>query len=413
MWFILLREFFQDLRKQKLRTSLTLVAITWGTIAVVTLLAFGEGLTNRMMQGMMGGGNQVIIFFGGQTSRSYEGLDVGRRIRFSEEDVDLIRQTVPYIELISPQYHRGVSLRSEHTSTNTHMEAVNPSFEEMRTMYPVAGGRFLNERDLAEHRRVVFLGNQIAEQLFPDGDAVGSQIEIDRTPYTVVGVMHEKLQMAMSYGPDSRRAVIPYTTFRQVYSHRYLNSILIRPSDPAHQEAVIEGVREVMARKYRFDRTDHQAIGVWDFVEAMKIQERVFLGIKIFLFAIGFFTLLIAGVGVANIMYVVVKERTREIGVKKAIGARNRQIVSQFIFEALFICLMGGAAGLLISIGIVQGVLSLGLEGGAADFLGSPELSVDAMIMTTGVLTMIGLLAGIFPARRAALVDPVESLRYE
>lgn len=413
MWTNLIKEFLQDMRKQKLRTSLTIIAITWGTIAVITLLAFGEGMGIQLLNGMRGGGNQVMIFYGGQTSRTYEGLDIGRRIRFVEEDVDLLRRSIPQIELISPQYGRHVNLKSEFNSTNTFMEGVDGGFDEMRSMYPVAGGRFLNRRDIAEQRRVVFIGHEIADQMFPEGDAVGQQIHIDNNPFVVIGVMSEKMQMGMNNGPDSRRAVIPYTTFRQTYTHRNLGSILIRPSDPSYQEEVDRRVREIMGRKYKFHADDRQAISVWDFIESERIMSQVNMGMKIFLFTVGFFTLLIAGVGVANIMYVVVKERTREIGLKKAIGARNSHIVSQFVFEALFICFLGGATGIIISSALIFGVQGLPVEGDVADFLANPVLSVDAMIMTTGVLTIIGLAAGIFPARRATYVNPVESLRYE
>ena len=413
MWTNLIKEFLQDLRKQKLRASLTIIAICWGTIAVITLLAFGEGLSLRMLEGMRGGGNQVMMFYGGQTSKSYEGLDVGRRILFADDDVELLRRSIPQIELISAQYGRSVSLRSDYATTNTYMEGVDATFEEMRSMFPVAGGRFINKRDVVEQRRVVFLGHEVAKQLFPEGNAIGNHLIIDNNPYIVIGVMQEKMQMAMSHGPDARRAIIPHSTFRQIYNHRYLGSILIRPSDPMYQERVEYRVREIMSRKYRFHADDSQAIRVWDFIEAERIQAQVSLGVKIFLFSVGFFTLLIAGVGVANIMYVVVKERTQEIGVKKAIGAQNRHIISQFIFEALFICMIGGLAGILFSSGLIFGVQSMNFEGGVADFLGNPILSTDAMVMTCGVLTLIGLAAGVFPARRAALVNPVESLRYE
>ncbi len=413
MWINLIKEFLQDLRKQKLRTSLTVIAICWGTIAVVTLLAFGEGLSRQMLLGMRGGGNQLMLFYGGQTSQSYEGLDVGRRIRFTESDIDLLRRSIPEIEMISAQYGRSVGLRSEFNNTNTYMEGVDAGFEEMRSMYPVAGGRFINERDVAERRRVVFLGHEVAEQLFPDSDPVGQQIQLDQTHFTVVGVMAPKMQLGMSHGPDSRRAIIPHTTFRQIYNHQYLGSINIRPSNPAYQERVKHRFREIMGRKYQFHTGDHQAVGVWDFIESERIHDQINLGIKIFLFSVGFLTLLIAGVGVANIMYVVVKERTREIGIKKAIGARNGHIVSQFIFEALFICLLGGSVGLLFSAALIFGVQGLGLEGDVVDFLANPVLSVEVMVLTTGVLTVIGLMAGIFPARRASLVNPVESLRYE
>lgn len=413
MWINLTKEFLQDLRKQKLRTSLTVIAICWGTIAVITLLAFGEGLGMRMLDGLRAGGNQIMVFYGGQTSKTYEGLDAGRRIRFSEDDVDMLRQSIPQIENISVQYGRSVGLRSDYATTNTHMEGVDAAFDEMRSMYPIKGGRFINQRDVAEQRRVVFIGPEIAQQLYPDGDAIGKRLMIDRNTYIVVGVMQEKMQIAMSNGPDARRAIIPYTTYRQTYNPRFVQSVVIRPTDARYQKLVERRVREIMSRKYGFHADDQQAIGVWDFIEAERMQVQVSLGVKIFLFSVGFFTLLIAGVGVANIMYVVVKERTREIGIKKAIGAKNRHIMSQFVFEALFICLIGGVAGILFSSGLVIGVQNLNFDGGVADFLGNPILSADAMIMTGGVLTVIGLVAGVFPARRASMVNPVESLRYE
>lgn len=414
MWLILIGEFLNDLRKQKLRSFLTMLAICWGTLSVIILLSFGTGIGVKNMEGMMGGGDRIMMVYGGQTSLSYDGLAIGRRIRFVEEDVEMIRNNVPNIEHISAQYGRwGVSVRNGDKSRTTYCEGVDTGFEVMRTMYPVAGGRFLNEMDIAQQRRVVFLGNEIADYLFPDGEAVGNQIEIDGTPFTVIGVMQEKMQTSMNNGPDSNRLVIPFTTFQSMFGHRFLGSIVIRPIDPMFQEDVKNGLIQVLSRKYRFDPDDQQAVPIWDFIEMEKMNRAVNTGIQIFLFAVGFFTLLIAGVGVANIMYVVVKERTREIGIKKALGARRRHIIIQFIFESLFICLIGGLIGILISWGIVQGVLALELKDGAAGFLGNPILSNQLMLLTVGILSFIGLIAGVFPALKASKVDPVESLRYE
>lgn len=414
MWKILFIEFFADLRNQKLRTFLTVMAISWGTFAVVLLLAFGQGVGNKMLEGMLGAGNQVMIIYGGQTSINHDGLGIGRPIRFKEDDIDLISKTVPHIEYISPQYGRyGMQLKTELTTTTTYGEGVNPGFEIMRTMYPAAGGRFINEKDVTEQRRVIFLGHGIAGRLFGDEDPIGKQLLLDGTPFVVIGVMQPKLQTSMSNGPDEDRAIIPYTTFRNMYSYRNLGSILIRPTDPARQLEVKEAVTNTLANKYKFDVTDKNAISIWDFIENEKISRNISLGVSIFLFAVGFFTLLIAGVGIANIMYVIVKERTREIGIKKAIGARRIHITSQFIFESLFISFIGGGLGILAAIGVVNLVLSMELNEGAGEFLGSPVLSDTVMIITVGVLALIGFIAGVFPARKAATVEPVESLRYE
>ncbi len=414
MWLILIREFFQDIRKQKLRTFLTVLAITWGTIAVVLLLAFGEGLGNKMLEGMLNAGNQMMIVWGGQTSLTHEGLGIGRRIRFTEEDVDLLHRTIPQIEKISPQYGRwGMRLRTEYASTSTYGEGVNPDFDIMRSMFPVEGGRFLNLRDVNQQRRVVFLGDDIAKRLFPDTDPVGGRVFIDDVPFIVVGVMQEKFQTAMNNGPDANRAIIPHTTFRAMYGSPWVHSILIRPNNPREQELIKEEMKRILGAKYKFDPADERALPIWDFVESERISRQVATGVEIFLFTVGFFTLLIAGVGVANIMYVVVKERTREIGIRKAIGARNRHIVSQFIFEAVFISFIGGTIGLSFSAAVVFGVQSLGLSDGAWQFFGNPILSSSTMALTVGILALIGFVAGVFPARKAAGVDPVESLRYE
>jgi putative ABC transport system permease protein len=194
-----------------------------------------------------------------------------------------------------------------------------------------------------------------------------------------------------------------------------VNSLLVRPSDPSQQARVKSEIFRVLGRKYKFDPTDERAIGMWDFIEAEKISRKIGLGVTIFLFSIGFLTLLIAGVGVANVMYVVVKERTKEIGIKMAVGARRSYILSQFIFEALFLAFIGGSVGMLFSYGVISAVRMIPMGDGmsAMQFLGRPVLSAATMFMTTGVLAGIGLVAGFFPARKAASVDPVESLRYE
>ena len=413
MWLELFKEFFYDLRAHRTRAILTLVAITWGTVAVVLLLSFGEGLGNQMLKGMMNAGNRIMILYGGQTGMTFQGLPKGRRIRLVEDDVGLLQEVIPSIDMISPQYRKNIQLVYGKYSVTTECEGVNPGFEDMRRMFPAAGGRFLNELDVEQQRRVLFLGEEIAGEIFKAENPIGKNILVDGVPFTVIGIMQKKIQTSMNNGPDVRRAIIPYTTFRTSYGDQYVNSIVIHPSDPSQQERVKSEIYRVLGRKYQFNPDDERALGIWDFIEGEKISRRIGLGVTIFLFSIGFLTLLIAGVGVANVMYVVVKERTREIGIKMAIGARRQYILLQFIFEALLLALTGGAAGLLISYGVVSVVLMLPSDSGAMQFLGHPVLSSSIMLMTTGILSIIGLMAGVFPARKASTVDPVESLRYE
>jgi putative ABC transport system permease protein len=415
MYTELLRDFFHDLRAHRTRAILTLVAITWGTIAVVLLLSFGDGLGTQMMKGLVNAGNRIMVVYGMETGLTYQGLPKGRRIRLMEADASLLQQVIPAIDMISPQYRKNVQLMYGKFSVTTECEGVNPLFEDMRRMFPAGGGRFLNAVDLQEQRRVLFLGEEIAKEIFKDEDPIGKTILVDGVPFTMIGVMQKKIQTSMNNGPDVRRAIMPSTTFRTTYGNIYVNTLVVHPSDPSQQERVKSEIYRVLGRKYQFDPEDERALGIWDFIEAEKISRKIGIGVSIFMFSVGFLTLLIAGIGVANVMYVVVKERTREIGIKMAVGARRNYILGQFIFEALLLAFIGGAVGLLFSYSVVTAVrmIPTGDDINAMQFLGRPVLSLTTMLMTTGVLALIGFLAGFFPARKAASVDPVESLRYE
>jgi putative ABC transport system permease protein len=413
MWLELLKEFFQDLKTHRTRAILTLVAITWGTVAVVLLLAFGEGLGNQLQNGTINAGNRIMILYGGETGMQFEGMPKGRKIRMVEEDVEMLQRAIPMIAMISPQYMNNVALTYKKYTTNTTCEGVNPGFEEMRRMYPASGGRFLNDVDVVEQRRVLVLGAKIAREIFKEEDPIGKMILVDGLPFTLVGIIQDKLQTSMNNGPDSYRAIIPYTTFRTTYGPKRVNEIVVRPADPTQQEQLKKEIFRVLARKYHFDPADDRTLFIWDFIKQEEMGRKINVGVSIFLGSVGLLTLLIAGVGVANVMYVVVKERTREIGIKMAVGARRSYILFQFIFEALLLAFIGGAIGLLFSSGVISIVRLFPSDDGPMQFFGKPVMSGTIMLLTTGILAIIGLLAGFFPARRAASVDPVESLRYE
>lgn len=413
MWIELLKEFLQDLRTNRTRTVLTIVAVTWGTIAVVLLLAFGDGLGKQMESGLLNAGDKILILYGGETGKQFEGMPKGRKIRMVEEDVTMLQSAIPMISMISPQYRNNVRLTVGKNSSNTECEGVNPVFEEMRRMYPMLGGRFLNEQDVMLQRRVLVLGPAIAKTLFNGAEPIGKTVLLDNVPFTVVGLLQKKLQTSMNNGPDDERAVVPYSTFRTMYGFAHVNSIVVRPADPGKQEELKKEIFRVLSRKYHFDPTDERTLFIWDFIENEKINRQISTGVAIFLFSVGFLTLLTAGVGVANVMYAIVKERTREIGIKLAVGARRRYILTQFLFEALFIALIGGSIGMLFSWGVVTIVHLFPSDNDVMQFLGKPVLSFSTMLLTTGILTVIGIMAGFFPARRASSVDPVESLRYE
>ena len=415
MWKILLEEFYGDLKAQKTRALLTMFAITWGTIAVVLLLSFGEGLKRTFVTGLLGAGERIYMIWGGSTTKPFQGLPRGRRIRFTEDDLGLLRRSIREIDLASVSYGRyGTSLKAGATKTTAYMEGVEPAFGEMRHVYPAPGSRFLDQTDLDHKRRVVFLGDAIAERLFGKENPVGKTVMLDGLPFTVIGVMERKFQSSNNNGPDAERAIIPASTFKAIYGPRYVDALIVRPRTLAGAALVKQELYRVLGRRYAFDPADDGALAIWDFIANQREMENIGLGIQMFMGLVGAFTLLVAGVGVANIMYVVVKERTREIGIKKAVGARRSHIVAQFVFEALLVALTGGLIGLAVSAVVVLGVDAIPTgDNFAMAYIANPKLSWPIAGICMSILLAIGLAAGILPARRAAAVDPVESLRYE
>jgi putative ABC transport system permease protein len=410
----LFRLFYRELKQQRKRMTLTIVALAWGTFSIVILLAFGEGLSRQMVKAFHGLGEGICIVDGGQTSKPYHGLGKGRPIFLKLEDIELLQTRVPGIEMISPENDRySNTLTYGRKSLTKRVIGVSPAFEELRKYYPQRNSRFVNPTDVENKRRVIFLGIRIKEALFGNEEAVGKTILVNAIPFLVIGIMQDKMQNGMYNGPDVEKAAIPYPTYLAIYGDKYLSRLIYKPKDLSQSEAVKEDVIGVLAQKYKFDPEDKQAIDFWDTIEQEKDSDKIFLGIKIFMGIIGGLTLIVAGVGVANIMYVSARKRTKEIGIKMALGAKKRYILSQFISEALMIAFMGGAGGVLLSLVTVTGINALSLEGDVADVLAHPAISLDIMLLTAFILGLIGFLAGFFPARKAASLNPVEALRYE
>ena len=406
--------FTRDFRKQKKRIMLTLVALAWGTISIMLLLAFGEGLHQQMALNNKGMGSNIAVLWGGQTSKVYKGMGRGRRISLYKEDPAYLKERIPEIKLIGGEYTRwGVRITYKDKVFSEHVTGVPPSFEEMRYHIPQAGGRMINQIDMENKRRVAFLGSSLKERLFEDEDPVGKMIMVNGIPFTVIGVMIVKQQTNSYEGMDEDLLAMPATTFQTIFGDPYLDDIIVKPHDPDQMDLVEKKIFEAMAAKYRFDPTDDRALGVWNTVESSREFNNIMFGIKIFLGIIGFLTLLIAGVGVANIMYVSIRERTREIGIKIAVGAKKSLILSQFLLEALMITFLGGAVGMAASIGLTEVFKSIPMESDVLDFMGRPTVSLEIGIIVIVILGLLGGLAGFFPAMRAASVSPVDALRYE
>lgn len=404
----MLREFVADMRQQKLRTSLTVLGIAWGTVAVVVLLAFGVGFERQTRKRFHGLGDRIVILFGGRTAKPFAGFGNGRSIQLTEQDAALLVREVPEIEQVSPEYiARGIRVHRGTKAANPVVTGVVPVYAEMRNIIPAAGGRFLNDQDVADRRRVAMLGDELARQLFGDTPPVGEQVYIGDTPFIVIGVMRPKLQNSSYQSRDKDRLFIPASTHHAVFGRRYLNNIVYRASSAELTKVAERGVYETLGRKYRFDPSDEDALGVWDTSEWETEVGALFLAFNVFFGIVGSFTLLVGGIGVANIMYIVVRERTREIGVRRAAGARRRDILVQFFAETCLIVGMGAVLGMVLSVVLVTAMGGMPIQ----EFVGSPVISPLVMVATLALLAMVAFVAGLFPARRAANLDPVEALR--
>jgi putative ABC transport system permease protein len=401
-------EFIQDLRAQKLRTFLTVFGIVWGTVAIIVLLAFGTGFKKQMSVNMHGIGESIAIMFPGSTTKPFEGFGIGRPIRFTEDDARLLKSQVPEIARISPEYSsRDFPIRVGENRINTATAGVYPIYGEMRNIIPEPGGRFINDLDMADRKRVIVLGNEVKRLLFDEGQAIGNLVFLGEVPFVVIGVMQKKTQNSSYNRRDQDRVFIPASTFSSLYGVTTLSNIIYIPHDPTRSEEVNNRVREVLGKRYKFDPADRDAVWIWDTAEFDKFLFYFFLGFNIFMGLIGSFTLAVGGIGVANIMYIVVQERIKEIGVKRAVGARKSTILFQFFTETFFIILLGSSVGFLVALGITQVLQYIPIK----DFVGTPVISLPVVLATSSILAVIGLAAGLLPARRAANLNVVDCLR--
>jgi putative ABC transport system permease protein len=403
----ILSEFIVDLKAQKLRAFLTMFGIIWGTVAIVVLVAFGVGFRKQMIANMHGIGEGLAIVWPGRTTKPYAGYGVGRSLSFVEEDTKLVAAQVPNVSGISPEYGKRTVTRVGENILTPLISGVNVVYGDIRNINPEAGGRYINILDLQERRRVAVIGDKVKEFLFAEQNAIGKTIFIGQTPFTVIGVMQKKTQPSSYNSRDQDRIFIPLTTFESVYGSVYLNNIIYQVKDPRLGDETAKQVRAALSKKYKFDPTDQDAVWIWDTTDFDRLAFYMFLGINIFLGLIGSFTLGVAGLGVANIMFIVVQERIKEIGVKRAVGATRINILFQFFSETFFIVFTGSAIGFIISYGIIAALSYLPIK----EYVGTPVLSMEVVIVTILVLIAVGLLSGLMPARRASNLDVVECLR--
>ncbi len=403
-----IKQFLNDMRRQKLRTALTMFGIFWGTCSIVLLFAFGKGIGDAQIKSQKGLGENIAIVWPGITSIPYKGLPRGRRIRFTEEDIKLIKDRGVTINSISPEYSRwNVTMKNGKMSTSRNVVGIWPEFGGMRNLIADMGSRFINDLDMSVKRRVVFIGNILKTDLFGEADAVGQTILMDGVPFTVVGVMKTKQQDSSYNGRDSQKAFIPASTFQSMYSYRYPNDFVVQCKLQFTMKISRDEIERILGARYKFDPDDNEALSVWDTTEGIAFLKTFFMAFQMFLVGIGVATLITGGIGVSNIMNVVLEERTKEIGIKMALGARKSYILTQFIFETLVITAIGGALGFAFAFLIVKIFPLLKLE----EFVGVPTVNAWGALLAVVLLGIVGLIAGIFPARRAANLQPVKALK--
>ncbi|HUD70867.1 MAG TPA: ABC transporter permease [Dongiaceae bacterium] len=402
------RQMVRDLLSQRLRTFLTLFGIVWGTVAVSLLLAFGEGFHRQVRVTSAGLGENICIAWPSLTSIPFEGLGKGRRIRLSEDDMLLVGEKAEHLDGISGEYTASLKSTWGTKTLAVDVSGVSPVFGDLRNIIPAAGGRFVNDLDEALQRRVVFLGDALAVNFFGAGvDPVGKTLLMRGSPFVVIGVMKTKTQDSSYSGRDKDKAFVPGSALRALTGDKFVDNFIFKAKSSLDTEKAKAEVLEILARKHRFDPKDKEALGIWDTTEMFQFLDTFMIGFRLFLGIVGCFTLIVGGIGVSNIMNVVVEERTREIGIKMALGARTQWVLGQFMFETLTVTAFGGAIGLGISAAICRLVPVFGLS----EFIGTPAISPFVGTLTAGLLGVIGFLAGWFPAREAAGLDPVVAMK--
>ncbi len=401
------KQLIRDVKNEKLRTFLTVFGIIWGTVAISLMLAFGTGLHKNIIKATAGLGDRIVIAWPGLTSIPYEGLGKGRRIRITDEDLTAIRGNIAGLKAISAEYSTNMRVEYGTKTLSVDTSGVASEFGDMRNLIPQRGGRFIDPIDVDNQRRVVFLGDKLATNIFGESPAVGKTLLVRQSPFLVIGVLQKKDQDSNYSGPDSDKMFIPFTTFRALTGEKYVSNFVFQAASPSDTKELLKRLSAAMGKRLRFDAKDKEALSMWDTTEQFQFFDVFMLAFNSFLGIVGVLTLIVGGIGVSNIMNVVVEERTREIGIKMALGAKQRWILSQFLLETMLVTFIGGAIGFGISLAIC----AVFPKAGFTEYVGDPVVSPTVTLLTALALGIVGLIAGYFPARDAAQLDPVVAMK--
>jgi putative ABC transport system permease protein len=399
----------------KLRSLLTMFGISWGIASIVFMIAIGEGFKSGYRNMLSSLGTDLVILWPGRTARQAGGQRAGRDVRFTYQDVQAIEQECYLVRHVTAELDTLLPVHSRFNSGTFSTHGITPVYQRIRSMN-LAAGRHISETDMGEARPVCIIGHDVKQQLFAARNAVGAQVYLQDVPFAVIGELAKKDQNNSYNGLDDDKVLIPYTVMarhfpdpRPFIGPGYINNILFMPvSANDHLEAVRQ-VKRLLGRRHGFDPADEGAVWCWDTVQMAQMVSHIYDSMELFLSFMAFITLGLGGIGVMNIMLVSVAERTREIGIKQAVGASPGRVLFEFFLEAIALTFLSGLAGLVAAWIICSAVSRLPLP---TLFAGLPVTATTALL-AFGTLVLVGILAAIYPARRSSRLTPVEALRYE
>lgn len=408
-----LREQLRELWSERRRVFWVALGVAWGTMSLTLLVAFGNSFVVATHQTINNFGEDLIRISGGSTTIAFQGLAAGRAIPLTEKDAQALREGLTQAQAVAIEFSSGAvnPISFEQVHLNVSLSGCGPQFQKLRGMDPQPGGRFINQSDVDQHRHVCFLGHKTKQRLFGEVNPVGKRVSIHGTPFLVVGVRKPMVSISGYNGDDREKVSIPYTAFQEIKGWRDPSFIMVGLKNKMQKQQAFDSIYQIMGARHRFDPSDNDALDIQDYMQITDRIDGMLDGNRYFNGIVGFFGLLVSVLGVMNVMYVLVEERSKEIGVRMALGASPGLIMRECLSEAVLVTLAGGVVGILFCIGAFYSIALIPIDPEARAYMGYPEMSWGLTLGVLFILTTAGCVAGWFPAKRAAMLDPIETLR--